>query len=174
MSFPSLSLTRRWAAAALALAVLVAPACGDGKEKQGAVELGEIPASHVPAELLGMRLEPEKSADLIRETDKQPFIEEIGLFSMRRDELLQATLQVARFRPEAKLDERRFRDNIARQVSTGEPQVLRMGQDLVYMSAGQRQSVVVWFKERTMFVLAMREEFPRPRALLRAALGVQP
>jgi len=174
MQFRSLSLTRRMAAVLVAvLAVAAAPACGDSKSDK-AIELGEIPISHVPAELLGMKLEAEKSAEIVKATESQPFVEEIGLFSMRRDELLQATLQIARFSPEAKLDERRFRDNIAEQISNSKPQVLRMGKELVYMSASQKQALVVWFKDRTMFVLAMREEFPQPRALLREALEIKP
>ncbi|MDQ1445719.1 MAG: hypothetical protein QOI20_2183, partial [Acidimicrobiaceae bacterium] len=153
------------------LGCLTLAGCGGGA-KGHALKVKEIPAAAMPAELLGMKLEPEKSAELIK-GDKRPFIEQIGLFSMRKDDLLQATLQAARFTKEARTDQQRFRDSLAGQVSSSTPQVLRMGGQLVYMSAGQKQSLVVWFKDRTMFVLAIRDEFPQPRALLRSALEIK-
>lgn len=155
------------------VALVVAPACGKSKAEVEA-NLQEIPADRVPAQLLGMTLEAEKTADLVKSGGKQPFVSELGLFAMRREDLLQATLQISRFTPEAKIEDERFRAALAQQVSNSEPQILRMGEDQVYMSASQKQSLVVWFKERTMFVLAIREEFPQPRALLREALGIKP
>lgn len=168
----SSSLLRR-ALAVTALAVLVAPACGESKRDVEA-NLQEIPATHMPPALLGMKLEPEKAAELVKSGGKQPYVKEIGLFALRREELLQATLQVSRFTAEARVDDPQFRATLAQQVSASEPQVLRMGQHQVYMSAGQKQSLVVWFKEHTMFVLAIRQEFEQPRALLREALEIKP
>jgi hypothetical protein len=153
--------------AVAAVLLLAAPACGKSKDAH-AVKVREIPVGSLPAEMLGMRLEREESASLVHA--KRPFIEEVGLFSMRKDALLQATLQISRFTKQSKAEDAQFRQSVVAQVSTSTPQVLRMGNELVYMSAGQKQSLVVWFKKRTMFVLAVRQEYEQPRALLRKVL----
>ena len=155
-----------------AAAVFGAGACG-GDDKKASPKLKEITAASMPTELLGMPVQAEPSADLIK-GDRQAFIDEIGLFSMRKDDLLQATLQISKFSPDANVDDRKFRDALATQISSAEPQILRMGEHQIYMSASAKQSLVVWFKDRTMFVLAVRQEFEQPRALLREALAKVP
>ncbi len=154
-------------------AVFGAGACGGDDDKKAAAPLKEIAATSMPAELMGMPMLPEPAAELVK-TNKQPFVDEIGLFAMRQEELLQATLQISRFSPEAKVEDPQFRTALAEQISSSEPQVLRMGETLVYMSASAKQSLVVWFKERTMFVMAVRGEYPQPRALLREAIEKVP
>jgi hypothetical protein len=159
-----------WIALLAVLVLLVAPACG-GDKRASAAKIEDIPLSAMPAELLGMKVEAEKAAELVR-SDEEPFIEDIGLFSLRRDDLLQATIQISRFTAEARLHDRQFRDTLANQVSTGNAEVLRMDDTIVYMSAGETQSLAVWFKDRSMFILATRTEFKQPRALLRKVLEI--
>jgi hypothetical protein len=162
-------LSARRALALVAAALLALPACGTSGTHH-AVKVREIPLSSLPSEMLGMQLQREESASLVKA--KRPFIEQVGLFSMRKDKLLQATLQISRFSKDAKAKDARFRESVVNQVSVSTPQILRMGSETVYLSTGQRQSLVVWFKDRTMFVLAVREEYPQPRALLRKALEI--
>ena len=158
---------------AIALATLVAaPACGEPDTSAAAAEVGTIPESMVPAELGGMAVAPEDVA-VVKET-KRPFVDAVGLYSLRRDDLLQATLQISRFTEDSKADTAKFRNGVVSQLGSTTPRVFRMGDQQVYLTTGRRQSVAVWWKDRYLFILSSREEFETPRALLRAALEIEP
>jgi hypothetical protein len=103
-------------------------------------------------------------------SQKRAFVDGLAMFSLRRDELLQATLQVSRFSKEAKVTSGRFRNSVVAQIGSTTPQALRMGEDTVFLTAGRRQSVAVWFKDRYLFILSTRDDYAQPRSLLRTVL----
>jgi hypothetical protein len=167
--------TRR-AAAALAV-VLVAStlaACG-GSRVQGTAgkQIKQLPPDLVPVELLGLPVTQEDMSGTVARSN-DAFVDAVGLYAMRRDELLYATLQVSRFRSNAPVKEAKFRSSLITQIggSTAEP--FRMGADTVYRTTGRKQTITVWFRDRYMFVLSVRESFEQPRSLLRQALEVKP
>lgn len=129
-------------------------------------------ASLVPAELLGLKVTPEEVGGATEV--KNPFVEGVGLYSLREGELLQGTLQVSRFTEKADSEKARFRSSVVQQIGTTIPKAYVMGDDVVYLTSGKRQSIAVWFKGRYFFVLSTRDDFGRPRALLREALGIEP
>ena len=51
---------------------------------------------------------------------------------------------------------------------------VRVGDRAVYLTTGRRQSVAVWWDDSYLFVLSSREDYETPRALLRAALEIEP
>ena len=48
-----------------------------------------------------------------------------------------------------------------------------MGEQQVFILAGDRQGLSVWFKDQHMFVLSSREDFDFPRSLLRDAIALE-
>lgn len=158
---------------AVALVALVAvPACGGGDTSAAAETIQDLPPTMVPAEIAGLAVAPE-DISTVKET-KRPFVDAVGLYSLRRDDLLQATLQISRFTEESNADEASFRDGVVAQLGSTTPKVFRMGDQQVYLTTGRRQSVAVWWKGRHLFILSSREEFETPRSLLRSALEIQP
>jgi hypothetical protein len=65
-----------------------------------------------------------------------------------------------------------FRRAIVNRIGTA--QVHRVGEHTVWITRGRQQQITVWFDDAHMFVLSVREDYPRPRALLREVLEVRP
>jgi hypothetical protein len=162
----------RLAALVVGGALVLAPACGAEPKKVGATKVVPFDASIVPAQLAGLAVAPEAIGGATEV--KNPFVEGVGLYSLRAGELLQGTLQVSRFTADANSEKARFRASVVQQIGSTVPKPYRMGERTVFLSTGKRQSIAVWFEGRYFFVLSTRDDFDRPRALLREALEIKP
>jgi hypothetical protein len=133
-----------------------------------ALEIGNL-----PPDLLGLKLAPE---DVAEEVTKVPaaFIDQLSLYSLRKNELVMATLQVTRFNDGAKVTDDKFRQTVVNQIGSTAPRTVRLGGETVYLTTGTKQSIGVWFKDRYLFVLATRSDYDEPRTLLRKALEIKP
>lgn len=127
----------------------------------------------LPADLLGLKLAPE---DVSGEVAKVPsaFIDGLSLYSLRKDDLVMATLQVSRFNDGADVKAEKFRQTVVNQIGSTAPRTVRLGNETVYLTTGTKQSIGVWFKDRYLFVLATRADYDEPRTLLRKALEINP
>ena len=164
---------RRSLAAALAVFALAGAACADdGVEEAQAAKVEKLGENLVPGEMLGLRVATEDIGPVQRV--KRPYVEAVGLYSLREGEQLQGTLQVSRFTEAAEAEKARFRNSVVQQIGSTVPRQLSMGGEQVWLTTGRRQSVAVWFKGRHVFVLATREEYTTPRSLLRKALEIEP
>lgn len=150
-------------------------ACGESAavEQAEAREIAAIDADRLPPELLGLQVRREDIADVLDGT-KRPYLDEAGLYSLREGETLQATLQVGRFADGVDHTRPEFRDKLLNTVGGGSIRELRLGKQQVYLTTGDRQQVALWFQDSYLMVLSTREEYETPRALLRAALELQP
>lgn len=166
----SLSCFRGVAVALVTGVALTGAACGAEPAASGAAKVEPLEASAVPADLLELKVAPEEIGGATEV--KNPFVEAVGLYSLREGELLQGTLQVSRFSEDADSETSRFRQSVVQQIGSTVPKAYRMGDQTVYLTSGKRQSIAVWFEDRHFYVLSTRDEFPRPRALLRAALEI--
>jgi hypothetical protein len=101
------------------------------------------------------------------------FIDALGLWSLRSDDLVQATLQVSRFSDGARFEESDFRQSVVNQIGSARPRTFRLGTRTVYLTTGTKQSIAVWFKGPHMFVLASRSDYDEPRTLLREVLEIK-
>ncbi len=164
--------SRRCAALIMGGALLVAPACGAEPKEVGAKKVEKLDPSIVPTELQGLKVSPEEIGGATEV--KSPFVEKVGLFSLRQGELLQGTLQVSKFAANADSEKSRFRLSVVQQIGSTVPKPYRMGDRTVYLTAGKRQSIAVWFEGPHFFVLSTRDDFGQPRALLRSALEIKP
>lgn len=161
---------RRLAGSVLALFVLAGAACGNERVSGTAGdEIEQLPPDAVPGELLGLPVTQEDMTETVSRS-QDAFIERVGLYSMRRDELLQATLQVSEFRDNAPLDDAGFRSTLVSQIGGTRVQAYRMGEETVYRTTGRKQVISLWFEGRRLYVLSVRDTFESPRTLLRAAI----
>ena len=147
-------------------------ACGGGEPKAAADEISALGPDLLPAEMQGLKVTPEEVVNLAEV--KRPFVEAVGLYSLRAGEQLQATLQISRFTEQAQTDDPEFRQSVVQQVGSSVPKRFRMGENTIFLTTGRRQNIAVWFQGRHLFILATREEFDRPRTLLREALEIKP
>ena len=136
-----------------------------------AVKALEIP--NLPPDLLGLKIAPE---DVSEDLAKVPaaFIDALSLYSLRKDDLVMATLQVSRFNDGADVEAEKFRQTVVNQIGSTAPRTVRLGGETVYLTTGTKQSIGVWFKGRHLFVLATRADYDEPRTLLRKALEIRP
>jgi hypothetical protein len=165
---------RRALGVALAVVALGGAACGNDRvDGTAGSRIEQLPATLVPSELLGLPVAQEDMRDTVSRS-KDAFIESVGLYSMRRDELLQATLQVSRFSKDAPIQRAAFRQSLVSQIGGRRVQSYRMGEETVYRTTGRKQVISLWFKGHDLFVLSVRDTFESPRSLLRAALEIDP
>ncbi|HEX2850334.1 MAG TPA: hypothetical protein VHN98_07265 [Acidimicrobiales bacterium] len=172
------SIPRAVAGAVLLLVVgLSAAACGGTPAASAAAtpagKIGTLPAGFLPSEVLGLAVAPEDVSAQIKGVDRS-YADAVGMYSFRSDDLLQATLQVTKFNDRARWRSAAFRLQVVSQVGGSVPSPVKVGDDTVYLTRGTKQSLAIWFRGPYLFVLATREEYLRPRALLREMLKVKP
>lgn len=127
----------------------------------------------LPPDLLGLTVQAEDISGTIA-SEGETYVEATSLYSLRSDDLLQATLQVSRFNSDADADSPGFRRSLLNQIGGSQPRGVRLGDETIYLTSGTKQQLAVWFRGRHLLVLATREDYPRPKSLLRRALEVQP
>lgn len=161
----------KWIAAAAALCALLLGACGADAVPTGTAgaKIKDIPPSVVPEALLDLSVAPEDIRSTLARVEKS-YVAEAGLFSMRRDDQVQATLQVLRFNSAANLDDPSFRAALVSQIGGATPEIGRVGSERVYFVRGVQQNLSVFYRDRYLLVLSVREDYEQPRNLLRAVL----
>ena len=161
----------RLAAVVLTAAATLLAGCGGGAKADEGRAVRELSGEFLPSRLLNLTVEQEDLSEGVKD-QRRTYLDSLGLYSIRKDELLQATLQVSKFTEDTKYKKATFRQAILEQIGTTVPREFRMAKQTVYLTTGKRQNVVIWFEGRYLFVLSTREEFPQARALLRALLDM--
>jgi len=163
----------------IASAVLIASmltACGSpdisGKGTVGK-DIVPIAADLLPPELLGLSVQAEDISGTIA-SEQQTYVDATTLYSLRSEDLLQATLQVSRFNSDADGDSAKFRNSLLNQIGGSRPRSVRLGKDNVFLTSGTKQQLATWFRGEYFLILATREDYPMPKSLLRRALEIQP
>ena len=135
----------------------------------GTVEAAGI---RIPKQLLGLLVQGE---DIAKQAAgiKQSYVDSNGMFSMREDDLLRATLQVSRLSRFARPKSEGFRKSIAALLGGTTPTQLRVGDTLVSSTGGNKQSIYVWFRGRGMFILSIHRDYEFPRTLLRRVVSLE-
>ena len=159
-----------WMTAPIAVALLTS-ACGGDDGAGSALKVAEfetVAADAMPATVLDLVVGPEDfSATLL--ASQEAYIDALGVFGMRRDDLLYATVQVSRFDDPDTIADPLFQRSLAGRLGdSGRPSVVRVGQQSVYLMPSGRQTLGVWFVDDEMFVLTVRPEYEQPRRLVRA------
>jgi hypothetical protein len=147
---------------------------GDDVDLRGVAGKAISPvAMPLPPAVLGLKVAKEDVSEPIKELDKT-YVEALSMYSFRRDELLQATLQISRITAKGDTGTARFRSAVVNQLGDSTPQEVRLGDTTVYVTSGTEQRLAVWFRDHYFFVLASRNDFEQPRSLLRSVLDLRP
>ena len=166
-------MTRRcWgAAAAVAIASLLGACGGSTPEGVSGADIKPISASRLPTEILGFEVHEEDVKSNVARTDNA-YISAVSVFSLRDENLVQATLQVSDLTKQFNIKSGKERASLADKIGGARSAPFHLGSDTVFITQGQRQRVAVWFRGRHLFVLTVRDAFDRPRSLIRAVLDL--
>lgn len=155
------------------LVVLLAVAGCGGGGKPSAHEVATLDPGMLGRRVLDLDVATENVADeLARKTDV--YVDGLTLFSLRRQKLLMATLQVARLDDRARVHDATFRRSFVASLGGTEPRQVRLGTTDLWTTTGNDQELAVWFDGAYLFVLSTRKDYERPRILLRTMLEVKP
>lgn len=160
-------LARSRVAACVVLCLGILTACGDGEPSVTVADFDTIPADVLPANVLDLAVSSENFSATLLE-GQEPYIGALGMFGLRRGDLLQATIQVSRFLSPKTSEDPFFRRSLAGQIGGGSPTASRVGDETVFIMPSGRQTLAVWYAADEMFVLTVRPEYTQPRRLLRA------
>ena len=163
--------------AVLAVLTLVAGACGGSDEPKTegvrGKDIEELSTDLVPGEVLGLQVSKEEISDALSDASGS-YVEGASLYAFRAEDLLQATLQVSKFSPEARPKSPEFRAALVNQIGGTRAQQVRVGDDDIFLTRGNQQRIAVWFAGDFFYILSTREDFDRPRSLLREVLELRP
>lgn len=127
------------------------------------------PVISFPAQVAGLTVQAEDVSEVVEEIQR-PYVDSLAMFSFREDELLRATLQMARFNRLARPDDPSFRRSITGLLGGSRPLELRVGDTNVYSTSGNKQDVFIWFTDEGFFVLSVHQDYVFPRTLLRRVI----
>ena len=162
-------------APALLVVGLAMTACGSKDpvvERADQRKVAPLDAPGVPGELHGLKVKRENVKSALTSA-KRPYLDGAALFSLRDGDRLMATLQVGRFADDARWTDDDFRGSLLSTIGGGSPRELRMGDQRMYLTSGDRQALAIWFKGRDLYILSSREDYDFPRGLLRDATSLQ-
>lgn len=154
---------------------LVGTACAAKTQSVGAPIAGksikQVDSSLLPGEVAGLKVTTEDvSAQLVGV--KRAFVDRVGLFGLRRADLLVSSLQVSRFNSAAQVSSADFQSSVLARIGSTVPRLYILSGRRVFLTSGNKQTVAVWFRGRSMFVLSVRQDYPTPRSLVRQMLDL--
>lgn len=151
---------------AAATFLLLTSACGGNSSADVGARQVETAGVRLSSQVLGLSVGAE-SVGAKLEQAQRPFVDSIGLFSFRENDLVRATLQVSRFNSQARPEEESFRRQIIGLLGGSAPQELLVEDSTVYATTGTEQAIFAWFQGRGFFVLSVHRDYEFPRSLLR-------
>lgn len=146
-------------------------ACGTSSPQgTAAAKVKQLPKDFVTGPYLSLTVERESIAGSLASQSGNAYVSQVGLFSLRDGDLLQATLQVSKLSKAARPDDVKFQQQVASQIGGTKVQAFVMGDRNVYRTSQRKQSITSWFEGDYFLILAVRDTYPTPRALLRELL----
>lgn len=160
---------------ALLAVVLAGSACSGVSREPGTPgsNVARLPADVVPSKLLSLDVEREDVSKTIKSL-QSTYVRAAGLYSLRSDDVVQATLQIVKLLETSDYRESWFRASMVNRIGSTRPRAVRLGDDTVYLTSGTRQSIAMWFRGPTFLVVNIRQDYPTPRELIRTALEIEP
>lgn len=162
---------------AAGLAIAAVAGCGGGHSAAQNGTTGDRIAHAVavamPTQVLGLTVKAEDVTKTVALAEHS-YVDSVVLYGLRSDGLLQATFQISKFNPGSRYTSATFRQTIANQVGSQLPVTATVNGQTVYVTAGNRQRLSVWFRGSYLFILATRQDYAMPRTLLRQLLALDP
>jgi hypothetical protein len=160
----------------VALVALLAGGCGTAAFGEGVAgkAIKPLDKAVVSGSVIGLRVSEEDIAGAVRKFQRS-YADRVSMYGFRGDnDLLEATLQVSRFNDATKLKSSRFRAGLVTQIGEANPQVLRVDDVDIQVTRAHGQRLYLWVSGRYVLVLSVRDDFKRPRDLLRNLASVKP
>jgi outer membrane PBP1 activator LpoA protein len=158
---------------ALALAATLTGCGGSSPTGVAGAAVQPIEASKLPSTVLDLEVHQEDVKNTVAQA-KNTYLEAASIFSLRRGNLVMATLQVSRLSDKFKATKTRQKAALADKIGGARSQPFRLGPDTVYLTKGIRQRISVWFRDKYLFVLSSRDDYDQQRGLLRQVLEIHP
>jgi hypothetical protein len=128
-----------------------------------------------PDKIMGLDVQKEDIAKVLTQDKRALYVDRVGLYSFReQNKLLQATLEIARFRSSAPWRSGDFQLSIVGHIGSSVPIVVRAGSQPVYVTTSKGLTLAVWFKDGYLVTLAIRRSYAQPKELLRRSLEINP
>lgn len=154
-----------------AATLLFGAACGTGEpEGTAAKDIRQLPQDLVGGTYLGLIPQREDIKGPLSSQEANAYVEAVGLYSLRNNERLEATLQISKLSSQARPDEVEFQQQVAAQIGGTKVQAFVMGGHNVYRSSQRKQSLSSWFRDDYFMILSVRDTYEKPRGLLRVLL----
>jgi hypothetical protein len=158
------------------LAILLAAAsCGSksvGSPGVPGKDITPVDTVAVPTEVLGLTVRAEDVHNALA-AGSRTYVEATSVYSFRRSEVLQATLQISRLQDSPRYRSTEFRRALIAGLGATQAVPIRVNQDQVFVTTGNQQRLSVWFRDRYLFILGVSDNFDSPRSLLRVVVGLR-
>ena len=155
---------------AVALTATLAACGGTNAHGTAAKNIQQLPKDFITGNYLGLTPVRENIKSSLSNQDANAYITSVGLFSLRKGDQLEATLQVAKLAKDARPQDLKFQEQVANQIGGTKVQAFVMGGHAVYRSSQRKQSLTSWFDGHFFLILAVRDTYQTPRELLRTLL----
>ncbi|HVV37097.1 MAG TPA: hypothetical protein VHC63_10880 [Acidimicrobiales bacterium] len=160
--------TLRAAVATVALATVVfGAACSSSPNGTSAADIKQLPENELSGTYLGLKAQREDIGGSLANQQANAYIDAVGLYSLRDDKLLEATLQISKLSKQARPKSLKFQQLVANQIGGTKVQAFVMGGHHVYRSSQRKQSLTSWFQGDYFMILSVRDTYKSPRSLLR-------
>lgn len=149
---------------------------GCGKEPLGGTagkDIKTLPVTTVPKTMAGLTVKQEKITKALAEAENS-YVDAVGFFSLRKEKIVQGTLQISRFGPDARIEDDTFRRQIVQQSSPGAPTTVNVAGASIDQSSGTKSTVSVWFSKGRFVILTVLATYTGARGLLEQALVALP
>lgn len=153
----------------------VAAGCGGGTPSAAVVSgphVASLAAGLLPSDLGDLQVQQEQLPSQIANSTKS-YARKVGFYSLRKNKLVEGTLEVIEFNPSADSGSAKFQTAVVDQVSGGVPEHLVLNGHDVYQSPGTGATLNVWFHGRYLLVLTIRSSYSHPRTLTESALEMK-
>lgn len=158
-------------AAVATLAIVFGAACGsEDPEGTAAADIEQLPENLLSDTYLGLVPAREDIGGSLANQEANAYIDAVGLYSLRNKERLEATLQVSKLSDKARPRDPKFQELVATQIGGTKVQAFEMSGRTVFRSSLRKQSLSSWFRGDYFMILAVRDTYKEPRALLRVLL----
>ena len=165
--------TRPWhrVATVVALAtMLFGAACGSNPKGTSAADIKQLPKDLLKGTYLGLQPAREDISGSMSNQEANAYIDAIGLYSLRNNQRLEATLQISKLSSKARPKSLKFQAEVADQIGGTKAQAFEMSGRRVYRSSSRKQSLASWFRGDYFMILSVRDTYKEPRTLLRLLL----
>ncbi|MFT5221728.1 MAG: hypothetical protein ACI867_000021 [Glaciecola sp.] len=158
------------------LAVLGSSGCAAPLDLETAADPAVLPSPAVPASIDDIGFQREPGAEVAyQEGGAEALVTSGQVYTVRRGDVIEASLQIAALRPGLQPREAEVREGILRALGGGRFVPIRLGQDRVNVFDSVEQRLLLWFSPSGQYyqLMVARKSFEDANRLFEAVLAFQ-